>query len=84
MIFLWVPETMQRTLEELDWVFAVPVRTFAWYQITETIPWWFKKYVFFQRNATRPPLYHFEKVAMTANGSSPASKALHSDDDRKY
>ncbi|KND86820.1 putative polyol transporter 2 [Tolypocladium ophioglossoides CBS 100239] len=82
MIFLWVPETMQRTLEELDWVFAVPVRTFAWYQITETIPWWFKKYIFFQRNATRPPLYHFEKVAVNRNTT--ASKAIHSDDDRKY
>ncbi|POR31595.1 Uncharacterized protein TPAR_08192 [Tolypocladium paradoxum] len=83
MIFLWVPETMQRTLEELDWVFAVPVRTFAWYQITETIPWWFKKYVFFQRSATRPPLYHFEKVA-SANRNPPVSKGPHSDDDRKY
>ncbi|PNY25843.1 Uncharacterized protein TCAP_04226 [Tolypocladium capitatum] len=80
MIFLWVPETMQRTLEELDWVFAVPVRKFAWYQITETIPWFFKKYFLFQRHATRPPLYHFEKVATNA----PGSKTLHSDDDRNY
>lgn len=24
MIFLWVPETKQRTLEELDYIFAVP------------------------------------------------------------
>lgn len=74
MIFLWVPETMQRTLEELDWVFAVPVRRFAAYQITETIPWFFKKYVLFQRNATKPPLYDFERVSPTSN----------SDDDRKY
>lgn len=79
MIFLWVPETMQRTLEELDWVFAVPTRKFISYQVTETLPWFFKKYLFFQRDATRPPLYHFDHVATTSQGFG-----SHSDDDRKY
>ncbi|PHH83064.1 hypothetical protein CDD82_3722 [Ophiocordyceps australis] len=78
MIFLWVPETMQRTLEELDDVFAVPVRKFAAYQITETIPWFVKRYLLFQRNATRPPLYQFEHLAASA------FKGAQSDDDRKY
>lgn len=39
MIFLWVPETKQRTLEELDYVFAVPTRTFMRYQVTEALPY---------------------------------------------
>jgi len=63
MIFFWVPETMQRTLEELDWVFGVPTRKFAKYQLTVALPWWFKRYVFLQRSATKEPLYQFEKEA---------------------
>ncbi|KZZ95551.1 General substrate transporter [Moelleriella libera RCEF 2490] len=83
MIFFWVPETMQRTLEELDWVFGVPTRKFAMYQLTVALPWWFKRYVFFQRHATKRPLYHFEEVAMTAHRGSVADQAkAHSDDDR--
>lgn len=80
MIFFWVPETMQRTLEELDWVFGVPTRKFAKYQLTVALPWWFKRYVFFQRNATKEPLYQFEKVAMSARKDSIANQNMvHSD-----
>ncbi|QPG94048.1 hypothetical protein C2857_004309 [Epichloe festucae Fl1] len=80
MIFFWVPETMQRTLEELDWVFGVPTRKFAKYQLTVALPWWFKRYVFFRRNATKEPLYHFEKVAMSARKDSVANQHMvHSD-----
>ncbi|MCJ1477790.1 hypothetical protein MMC13_006463 [Lambiella insularis] len=60
MIILWVPETKQRTLEELDYVFAVPTRTHMHYQLTQAIPWWFKRYVFFNRSAKLEPLYHFD------------------------
>ncbi|KEY73789.1 hypothetical protein S7711_03094 [Stachybotrys chartarum IBT 7711] len=63
MILLWVPETMQRTLEELDWVFAVPTTKFMKHTLTVDVPWWFKRYVLFQKNATRTPLYEFENVA---------------------
>lgn len=35
MIFLWVPETKQRTLEELDYVFAVPTAKHMKYQATD-------------------------------------------------
>lgn len=38
MIFLWVPETKQRTLEELDYVFAVPTRVHMHYQLTTALP----------------------------------------------
>lgn len=62
MIFFWVPETKQRTLEELDYVFAVPTSKFARYQLTETLPWFVKRWVFWQRKAERKPLYQFEEV----------------------
>lgn len=60
MIFFWVPETKQRTLEELDYIFAVPVSTFAKYQLTEALPWWIKRWVFFQKSATLRPLYQMD------------------------
>ena len=60
LIFFFVPETKQRTLEELDYVFAVPTRTHAKYQLTQALPWWFKRYVLRQKNAVLAPLYHFE------------------------
>ncbi|GJN67767.1 hypothetical protein PLICBS_001809 [Purpureocillium lilacinum] len=63
MIFLWVPETMLRTLEELDWVFAVPVREFMRYQVFVVLPWFVKRWILFQRDAVKAPLYHFEHVA---------------------
>lgn len=81
MIFLWVPETMQRTLEELDYVFAVPVRTFMKYQLTVALPWWFKKYVFFQWSATKPPLYQFDDVASDLRRASIHQAAVASSDD---
>jgi sugar porter (SP) family MFS transporter len=62
MIFLWLPETKQRTLEELDYIFNVPTTVHMKYQITEALPYWVKKWVFFQRNAKLRPLYHFEHV----------------------
>ncbi|KAG5916980.1 hypothetical protein E4U42_007420 [Claviceps africana] len=80
MIFFWVPETMQRTLEELDGVFGVPTRQFAKYQLTVALPWWFKRYVLFRRNATKKPLYHFDKVSPTARRDSiPNQHVVHAD-----
>ncbi|KAK7923206.1 hypothetical protein PG985_007277 [Apiospora marii] len=60
MIFFLVPETKQRTLEELDYVFGVPMGKFASYQVTKATPFWFKRYVFFQKDAKLEPLYHVE------------------------
>lgn len=59
-IFLLVPETKQRTLEELDYIFAVPIRVFIKYQVTKALPWWFKRWILFDRDATLDPLYQFE------------------------
>jgi MFS family permease len=60
LIFLFLPETKQRSLEELDYVFAVPTRTHARYQVTQVLPWWFKRYVLFKKGAPCPELYKFD------------------------
>lgn len=57
MIFLWLPETKQRTLEELDYIFAVPTRRHMSYQIRENLPWWFKTYVLRRKGLSKPILY---------------------------
>lgn len=61
MIFLWLPETKQRTLEELDYVFAVPTRTFIRYNTRQWLPWFVKRWVLFRTDARLPPLYRFER-----------------------
>ncbi|KAI4235958.1 MAG: hypothetical protein L6R40_006326 [Gallowayella cf. fulva] len=60
LIFLFVPETKQRTLEELDYVFAVPTRTHASYQLFKALPWWFNRYVRRRKGARLEPLYQFD------------------------
>ncbi|KAF5335655.1 hypothetical protein D9611_009677 [Ephemerocybe angulata] len=62
LIFFLLPETKQRTLEELDYVFAVPMRKHAKYQVTEFLPYWIRRWVFFQRDAKLKPLYNFDEV----------------------
>ncbi|KAI8179404.1 putative polyol transporter 2 [Colletotrichum sp. SAR 10_76] len=59
-IFLFMPETKQRSLEELDDVFSVSTRRHASYQLKEVLPWWTKRYILRQRNVMEPKLYHFE------------------------
>jgi sugar porter (SP) family MFS transporter len=59
MIFLWVPETKQRTLEELDYIFAVPTRTHMHYQVTKALPWFFNKYIM-RQDVVLEPLYKFD------------------------
>lgn len=60
MIFFWVPETKQRTLEELDYVFAVPTRKHMSYQLTKALPYFIKRHVMRNKSATLEPLYHFD------------------------
>lgn len=55
-------ETKQRTLEELDYVFAVPMRKHVSYQLTEFIPYWIRRYVFWNKNVELRPLYNFDEV----------------------
>ncbi|KAF5262429.1 hypothetical protein FOXYS1_6852 [Fusarium oxysporum] len=56
MIFLWVPETKQLTLEELDSTFSISTTRFIRYQFTETLPYWFERYVLWRRDVTIKPL----------------------------
>jgi MFS family permease len=68
MIFLFLPETKQRTLEELDYVFGVPTRTHAKYQLFTVLPWWFKNLPNFlrRRQPTHcPDLYKFQDETWT-------------------
>lgn len=51
LVFLFVPETKLRTLEELDSVFAVGSWTFIKYQSTEWLPWVFRRYVLRRKDA---------------------------------
>ncbi|CAN9406514.1 unnamed protein product [Alternaria alternata] len=59
-IFMFMPETKQRSLEELDYVFAVPTTVHAKFQLTKTLPWWIRKYILRKKNTIEPQLYHFE------------------------
>jgi sugar porter (SP) family MFS transporter len=61
MIFLLMPETKQRTLEELDYVFAVPTSRHVSYQLRTFLPYWIRRYVLFQKVELKP-LYDFEEV----------------------
>lgn len=63
MIFFWVPETKQRTLEELDYIFAVPTRTHMNYQLTKALPYFVNTYILRKKGLTLEPLYKFDHVA---------------------
>ncbi|KAF1996419.1 MFS transporter [Amniculicola lignicola CBS 123094] len=67
MIFLWLPETKQRTLEELDYVFAVPTRRHMNYQTKENFPWWARKYILRRKGEAKPQLYHFDNDEYVAD-----------------
>lgn len=56
LVFLFVPETRQKTLDELDDVFSIPSRRFLKYQITEYLPWVTRYYILRQKQAELRPL----------------------------
>ena len=60
LIFLFVPETKQKSLEELDYVFGVPDRVHARYQVGTVLPWWMRKWVLGKKGEICPDLYHDE------------------------
>ena len=66
MIFWWLPETKQKTLEELDYVFAVPTRTHMKYQQGQVAPYWIKRYILRKKGLTEPRLYKEEEVQKIA------------------
>src|SRR5271170_8393861 len=68
MIFLWLPETKQRTLEEMDYIFAVPMRTHMKFQAGKMFPWWFRRYILRRKGVPAPQLYHFESDRNSQEG----------------
>ncbi|EME88793.1 uncharacterized protein MYCFIDRAFT_51227 [Pseudocercospora fijiensis CIRAD86] len=54
MIFCFVRETKQLTLEELDQVFSVPTKKFIGYELTTWLPYFIKRHIF-RRNIPKPP-----------------------------
>ncbi|KAL1645638.1 hypothetical protein SLS61_008198 [Didymella pomorum] len=60
MIFLFVPETKQRTLEELDYIFAIPQRTFMRHQCFTVLPWWINTWILRKKIGPCPALWSFE------------------------
>lgn len=59
MIFFLVPETKKRTLEELNFIFAIPTRTFASYQINVVVPWVVRRWLLCDKRAKLAPLNRF-------------------------
>ncbi|KAJ5885383.1 hypothetical protein N7495_009893 [Penicillium taxi] len=56
LIFCFVRETKRLTLEELDQVFSVPTKTYIHYELTVWLPWFIKRYVFWQKIPRPPPI----------------------------
>jgi hypothetical protein len=61
MIFFWLPETKLKTLEELDYVFAVPTRKHMKYQVTEVAPYFLKRLAG-RKGLTEPQLYKLSEA----------------------
>jgi len=59
-IFLWLPETKQRTLEELDYIFAIPTRRFMSHQVGTVLPWWIKTKILRRNIGPCPSLWTFD------------------------
>ncbi|KEY65717.1 hypothetical protein S7711_05548 [Stachybotrys chartarum IBT 7711] len=73
LIMIGVPETKQKSLEELDYVFGVPTRRHASYQLFTVVPWWFRRWVFQQKNVACPDLYHDDIATDSAKARQGAS-----------
>ncbi|WVQ73793.1 hypothetical protein IAR50_003373 [Cryptococcus sp. DSM 104548] len=75
LIFFFLPETKQLTLEELDYVFGVPTATHAAYQGKVWAPWFFKSKILRQK-VELAPLYHLEEVGGIEKDPEYAAQAL--------
>ncbi|KAK0267351.1 hypothetical protein LTR91_011428 [Friedmanniomyces endolithicus] len=56
MIFCFVRETKQLTLEEIDQVFSVPTKEFLAYETGTWLPYFVKRYILRRKIAKPPPL----------------------------
>ena len=60
MLFLFMPETKQRTLEELDYIFAISTRRFMRHQCGTVLPWWIKTWILRRKIGPCPSLWSFD------------------------
>lgn len=60
MIFCFVRETKQLTLEEIDQVFSVPTKSFISYELTTWLPYFIKRHIFRQKIAKPPAIIEKE------------------------
>lgn len=63
LIYCFMPETKKRTLEELDYVFGVPLWAFTRYQLFKALPYFVRRHLLFDKTARLEPLYHLDHVA---------------------
>ncbi|KAJ5114814.1 sugar transporter [Penicillium alfredii] len=68
MIFFWVPETKELTLEELDYVFAVPIAKFMKYQVKVAFPYFCERWILWRKDAKLSPLYDFSETRVVTYG----------------
>lgn len=64
LVLFFVPETKEKTLEELDSVFNVPLRKHAKYG-AESFVWFLRRYILFNRSAVKPKIPHDEALLHT-------------------
>ncbi|KAL2752087.1 hypothetical protein ACRALDRAFT_1078170 [Sodiomyces alcalophilus JCM 7366] len=69
LVFLLLEETKRRSLEDLDFVFAVSKRRFMEYQVGTYLPWLFRRYVLGRREE-KPSLY----LDLTEGGPLPGER----------
>lgn len=62
LVFFIAEETRMFSLEELDEVYNQKKSKFAKYQLSEMLPYFVKRYLFFQ-SGTKPPLRYDEWIA---------------------
>lgn len=77
MIFLWLPETKQRTLEEMDYIFAVPMRTHMKFQLTKELPWGIRRFLLRRKGEPKPQLYHFKSDEASEEEELPDKNGVH-------
>lgn len=53
---------LSSSLQELDYVFAVPTRRHIAYQGGTFLPYWIKRWILWRRDTVLEPLYNFDEV----------------------
>jgi hypothetical protein len=65
MIFLWIPETKQRTFEELDYIFVILTYTHMRYHMQKALPYFISRWILRREDDGLDSLYTFDTAAVT-------------------